>query len=145
MEAGSCGRLVAMQCSSTIPGSSARDRSYDTRRQQQKKQNVCSLGGSALSSRSSSSRGEKFISCGFLKPGQLASFKLKNKELSQQEVRAKKQVPSRLLVSSVLAEIPSEMVVSTRDSLFFFFFSVKRNFVHVSLRISFGCSFAEAL
>jgi acetylglutamate synthase len=74
----------------------------------------------------------------------LASFKVKNKELSQQEVRAKKQVPSRLAVSSVLAEIPSEMVVSTRDSLFFFL-SVKRNFVHVSLRISFGCSFAEAL
>jgi hypothetical protein len=142
MEAWSCSRLVAMQCSSIIPGSSARDRSYDTQRQQQKKQNVCSLGGSA---RSSSSRGERFISCGFLKPGQLASFKVKNKELSQQEVRAKKQVPSRLAVSSVLAEIPSEMVVSTRDSLFFFFFSVKRNFVHVSLRISFVCSFAEAL
>jgi hypothetical protein len=141
MEVGSCSRLVAMQCSSIIPGSSARDRSYDTQRQQQKKQNVCSLGGSALSS---SSRGERFISCGFLKPGQLASSKVKNKELSQQEVRAKKQVPSRLVVSSVLAEIPSEMVVSTRDSLFFFF-SVKRNFVHVSLRISFGCSFAEAL
>ncbi|KAH9575143.1 hypothetical protein CY35_01G096500 [Sphagnum magellanicum] len=107
MEAWSCSRLVAMQCSSIIPGSSARDRSYDTQRQQQKKQNVCSLGGSA---RSSSSRGERFISCGFLKPGQLASFKVKNKELSQQEVRAKKQVPSRLAVSSVLAEIPSEMV-----------------------------------
>jgi hypothetical protein len=120
MEAGSCSRLVAMQCSSIIPGSFARDRSYDTQRQQQKKQNVCSLGGSALSS---SSRGERFISCGFLKPGQLASFKVKNKELSQQEVRAKKQVPSRLVVSSVLAEIPSEMVVSTRDSLFFSFLS----------------------
>ncbi len=144
MQAGSCSRLVAMQCSSIIPGSSARNRSYDTQRQHQKKRNVCSLGGSALSS-SSSSRGERFISCGFLKPGQLASFKVKNKELSQQEVRAKKQVPSRLAVSSVLAEIPSEMVVSTRDSLFFFFLSVKRNFVHVSLRISFGCSFAEAL
>lgn len=141
MEAGSCSRLVAMQCSSIIPGSSARNRSYGTQRQHQKKRNVCSLGGSALSS----SRGERFISCGFLKPGQLASFKVKNKELSQQEVRAKKQVPSRLAVSSVLAEIPSEMVVSTRDSLFFFFLSVKRNFVHVPLRISFGCSFAEAL
>ncbi|CAK9870875.1 unnamed protein product [Sphagnum jensenii] len=92
---GSC-RLVSRQCNVPV---SARE-SNGIQQQQQQKQQVCNLGGSAF-------MGERVVH-GFLKTGQCTSLKGK----AQSRIRPKKQ---SLVVSSVLADFPMETVVAPRE------------------------------
>ncbi len=94
---GSC-RLVSRQCNVPV---SARE-SNGIQQQQQQKQQVCNLGGSAF-------MGERVVHA-FLKTGQCTSLKGK----AQSRIRPKKQ---SLVVSSVLADFPLETVVSSRAYL----------------------------
>jgi hypothetical protein len=92
---GSC-RLVSRQCNVPV---SARE-SNGIQQQQQQKQQVCNLGGSAF-------MGERVVHA-FLKTGQCTSLKGK----AQSRIRPKKQ---SLVVSSVLADFPMETVVAPRE------------------------------
>jgi hypothetical protein len=94
---GSC-TLVPRQCNVPV---SARE-SNGIQQQQQQRQQVCNLGGSAF-------MGERVVH-GFLKTGQCTSLKGK----AQSRIRPKKQ---SLVVSSVLADFPMETVVSLRAYL----------------------------